>query len=140
MGKISAKSVQVPDELIKAQSIANITDTAVRIPIIGVKVGLDFLIGLVPVVGDLITGLMALRIVQLARRMDVPKQLQKAMLRNIVLDILLGFVPVIGDMVDIFFKANRANVKMMENWWLRSNKGALQQQTQKQLEDWETKL
>lgn len=135
--KGTASAPQIPDALIQAQRIANITDTAVRIPVVGIRLGLDFLIGLIPVLGDLITGLMAFKIILLARKMAVPKQLQKVMLRNMLLDILLGFVPILGDIVDIFFKANKANVRIMEKWWVQKNASALKHSTRQQLERWE---
>lgn len=136
MNRLKGDPPQVPAALIKAQSIANITDTAVRIPVLGIRLGLDFLIGLIPVIGDLITGLMAFRIILLARQMDVPAALQKIMLRNMIIDILLGLVPVLGDIVDIFFKANKANVRIMEKWWLEKNTEAIKANTRQTLSDW----
>ncbi len=139
MRKDELDTPHVPDALLKAQSIANITDTAVRIPVLGIRLGLDFIIGLIPVIGDLITGLLAFRIIVLARQMDVPATLQKVMLRNMIVDILLGLVPVLGDIVDIFFKANKANVRIMEKWWLQQNAEALKVHTNQKLTDWQNK-
>ncbi|WP_026376699.1 DUF4112 domain-containing protein [Aestuariibacter salexigens] len=128
---------RAPDELLKAQYLANITDTAVRIPLLGVKVGLDFLIGLIPGVGDAIMLFVAFRIVQLGKRIGVPKPLLKKMVRNCLVDFGLGFIPVVGDLVDIFYKANRTNVRIMERWWVEQNKARLDAQTQQQLASWE---
>ena len=55
--------MQAPKALKDAQDIANTLDTAVKIPFIGVRVGLDFLIGLIPGIGDAIVLLMSWRIV-----------------------------------------------------------------------------
>ena len=128
---------RAPEELLQAQALANITDTAVRLPIIGVKVGLDFLIGLIPGIGDAIMLLVAFRIVHLGKKIGMPKPLLKRMVRNCVVDFGLGFIPIVGDLVDIFYKANRANVRIMERWWVEQNKAQLDAQTQQQLAMWE---
>lgn len=133
----SDESLRAPDELIKAQSLANITDTAIPLPIVG-GVGLDFIIGLIPGVGDATMALVALRIVYLGRKMGLPKPLLKTMLRNALMDFGLGFVPVIGDIVDLFYKANRANVRIMERWWLEQNQKEIRRNTQEKLAQWKT--
>lgn len=128
---------QAPKELKKAQALANITDTAVRIPVIGIEVGLDFLIGLIPGVGDAIMTLVALRIVYLGRKMGIPKSLRTLMIRNALMDFALGFVPVVGDLFDIWFKANRRNVRIMERWWLEQNQDNIKRNTQEKLSNFE---
>ena len=65
--------MQAPEPLLRAQNIANILDMAVKIPFIGIRVGLDFLIGLIPVVGDATMLLASLRIVHLGRKLGVPR-------------------------------------------------------------------
>lgn len=130
---------EAPKELIKAQKLANITDTAFTIPLIGTKVGWDFIVGLIPGIGDAIMSLVALRIISLARKLGVPFSLQMLMLRNALVDFALGFIPVLGDLIDIFYKANRANVRMMERWWLEQNKSQLSENTQKKLNEWAEK-
>lgn len=130
---------RAPDELLKAQMLANTLDTAVKIPIIGIPVGLDFLIGLIPVVGDASMMLVSLRIVHLGRKLGVPKQLQTAMLRNIAIDFGLGFVPLIGDIVDLFYKANQKNVRLIERWWIQQNKAQVDALAQQKLLEWEQK-
>ncbi|MFC4701431.1 DUF4112 domain-containing protein [Glaciecola siphonariae] len=132
----SDAGLKAPAELLKAQSMANTLDTAVRLPIIGIKVGLDFLVGLIPVVGDAIMLLASLRIVHLGHKMGVPKALKTKMLRNCLLDFLLGFVPFLGDIVDIWFKANQRNVRIMEKWWVSENKQSIDAMRAKMLKEW----
>ncbi len=130
---------RAPDELLKAQMLANTLDSAIKIPVIGIPVGLDFLIGLIPVVGDASMMLASLRIVHLGRKLGVPKQLQTAMLRNIAIDFGLGFVPLIGDIVDLFYKANQKNVRLIERWWIQQNKAQVDALAKQKLLEWEQK-
>ena len=130
---------RAPDELLKAQALANTLDTAVKIPFIGIPVGLDFLIGLIPVVGDASMMLVSLRIVHLGRKLGVPKQIQTAMLRNIAIDFGLGFVPLLGDIFDLFYKANQKNVRLIERWWIEQNKAQVDALAKQKLLEWEQK-
>lgn len=128
---------KAPLSLLRAQKIANLTDTAIRIPFTGIRLGLDFLVGLIPGLGDVIMLCVAGYIVLMARKLGVPVGLQLIMLRNILIDFFLGLVPVIGDLIDIFYKANKANVRIMEKWWLNSNHAKITQTTREHLAQWQ---
>lgn len=131
--------LQAPKDLLKAQSLANTLDSAVRIPFIGVKVGLDFLVGLIPGIGDAIMMLASLRIIHLAHRLGVPKALKIKMFGNSFIDFLLGFIPILGDIADIFFKANQRNVRIVEQWWVSENKPKIDAMRVQMVTDWEKK-
>lgn len=127
---------RAPKSLAEAQKLANLMDTAFRIPIIGYRIGLDGLLGFIPVVGDVISLVLAARIVRLAKKMGVPEDMQKKMVKNVALDFVIGLVPFIGDLADFFFKANKANVKMMEKWWLAQHDHDIKQATKENLTRW----
>lgn len=128
--------MQAPEPLLRAQNIANILDMAVKIPFIGIRVGLDFLIGLIPVIGDATMLFASLRILQLGRQLGVPKDIQRKMLTNSFLDFGLGFIPLVGDIFDLFFKANVRNVRLMERWWIENNKGRVDEHAKQVLVQW----
>ena len=130
---------KAPDALIKAKRLANILDTAITIPVIRFKVGLDFLVGLIPGLGDGVMLLTSLMMLRYANQMGAPKQIKTLMIRNSLLDFALGLVPVVGDIIDVFFKANRANAKLLESWWLKQNQRDINQFTQQQLQDWDSR-
>lgn len=135
--QLQQQELKAPKELLEAQSLANLLDTAVKIPFIGIKVGLDFLIGLIPAIGDSIMLLASFRIIHLAHKLGVPKVLKVKMLGNSFIDFLLGFVPILGDIVDIFFKANQRNVRIIEQWWVSENKEQIDALRAKMVRDWE---
>ena len=136
-GQEKASDFRAPDALLKAQNIANILDTAVKIPFIGIRVGLDFLIGLIPGIGDATMLLASLRIVHLGRELGLPRALQISMLRNSIIDFGLGFIPIIGDIVDLFYKANQKNVRIMERWWIEQNKAQVDALAKQKFLEWE---
>jgi hypothetical protein len=128
---------QAPKALLRAQKLANLTDSKVRIPFIGVRLGLDFLIGLIPVIGDVIMVGVSLNIVAMAKSIEVPRALRIAMLKNIGIDFLLGLIPFVGDVVDLFYKSNQKNVRIMEKWWVSQNHQQIQSNSQQAVQDWE---
>ena len=128
---------QAPKALLRAQKLANLTDSKVRIPFIGVRVGLDFLIGLIPVIGDVIMIGVSLSIVGMAKSIQVPRSLRIKMLRNIGIDFLLGLIPFVGDVVDLFYKSNQRNVRIMEKWWVSQNHQQIQLNSQQAVQEWQ---
>jgi hypothetical protein len=128
---------RAPSALLQAQAIANLLDTAIPIPFVGIRLGLDFLVGLIPGIGDAIMLVASLRIVHLGRQLGVPKPLRTAMLRNSAIDFGLGFIPIVGDLVDLFYKANQKNVRIMERWWIEENKARVDAAAKQKLLEWE---
>jgi hypothetical protein len=131
-------TVQAPQALLQAQKLANLTDSKVRIPILGIRLGLDFLVGLIPVVGDIIMVGVSLSIVGMAKSMQVPTAMRIAMLKNIAVDFVLGLIPFVGDLIDLFYKSNQKNVRIMEKWWVSQNHQHIQSKSQQALQEWET--
>ena len=129
-----------PVELRKAQDIADLLDTAIKLPAVGVPVGLDSIIGLIPGVGDASMLLASLRVVYLSKKLGAPDHIQNEMLRNVMVDFGLGFIPVFGDIVDIFYKANRKNVQLLERWWIETHKSDVDQSTAAKFAEWEARM
>lgn len=98
---------KAPKALLKAQKLANLLDTAVKLPIIPIRIGLDSIVGLIPGAGDALMLLVSLRIVWLGKSLGMPSALVAQMVKNSAIDFGLGFVPFIGDIVDVFYKANQ---------------------------------
>ena len=89
-------------------------DEAFRVPGIGVRFGLDSIIGLVPGVGDMVGGLMAAYAILVAARLGASPSVLARMVGNIATDTFAGEIPVIGDLFDIGFKSNVRNHRLLE--------------------------
>lgn len=83
------------------------------IPGINQPVGLDFIVGLVPVVGDLIAATMGSWMVWEARNLGMSKLQMTRMAANVGFDTLLGAVPLVGDAADFFFRSNTRNLRII---------------------------
>jgi hypothetical protein len=100
----------------RIDALATLLDTALVIPGTGVRLGLDALIGLFPVVGDIITTALSLFIVHEAYRLGAPGHVIARMLGNVTLDGVFGAVPLVGDAFDVLWRANRRNVRLLQKW------------------------
>lgn len=104
----------VPKELAQVRAIARLMDNAVPIPGTNFRVGLDAVLGLIPGVGDLISGLIGSYILLTAARLGVPKVVLARMLLNVGTDAALGVVPVAGDVLDAAWRTNAKNARLLE--------------------------
>jgi len=94
--------------------LARLLDSAVSVPGTGVRFGLDAAIGLLPGVGDLVATGLSLYLIAEARRLGISKWALLRMLGNVGIDLLLGSVPVAGDVFDVFWRANRRNMAILD--------------------------
>jgi len=83
------------------------------IPGINRRVGLDSLVGLIPVVGDVATAAMGAWIVWEARNLGMSKWQLTRMAANVGFDTLIGAIPFAGDAFDFFFKSNTKNLRII---------------------------
>ncbi|OFW36705.1 MAG: hypothetical protein A3J29_01310 [Acidobacteria bacterium RIFCSPLOWO2_12_FULL_67_14b] len=92
--------------------LAKIMDSAIRLPILG-PIGLDAIIGLVPVVGDLAGTAFSLTLIARTLRYGPPPSLVSKMLANVVVDLILGSIPFVGFFADVWFRSNDRNAALM---------------------------
>jgi hypothetical protein len=93
--------------------LADFLDNAIRIPGLGVRVGADAALNLIPGIGTLGAKALAGYIVLEARRLGVPPATLARMLAHIGLDFVISAIPVLGWVGDIFFRANARNIALI---------------------------
>ena len=101
------KVEQDAERLKRLKAVAHLLDDAVEVPVLGFRVGLDPLLGLLPGAGDVVSATFSGWMVVTAARMGATPATLLRMLGNLGLDLLSGAVPLVGDVFDIAFKANR---------------------------------
>lgn len=92
---------------------SQLMDSAVRIPGTRITLGLDGILGLVPVVGDLTGMLMSGYILAEAHRIGASRRVKAHMIKNMLLDAAVGSVPLLGDAFDVMYKANLRNAHLL---------------------------
>ncbi|MGX1189244.1 hypothetical protein ACSSV3_000692 [Porphyrobacter sp. MBR-49] len=83
------------------------------IPGVNFPVGLDALIGLVPVLGDIVTTAMGAYIVWEARNLGMSRWKLARMGLNVLFDAAIGVIPLVGDAADLLFRSNTRNLKII---------------------------
>ena len=89
-------------------------DDAIPIPGTDYRIGLDPVISVVPVAGDLVAALLSLYPVVEAYRLGVERKTLAKMLALVAVDAGVGSVPVLGSVFDAVWKANEWNVRTIE--------------------------
>ncbi|MFC3150497.1 DUF4112 domain-containing protein [Litoribrevibacter euphylliae] len=84
-----------------------------RIPFTKIRFGVDFLVGLIPIIGDFLTGALSLWLVKESLKFNLPKSVYFRMLINVVIDMVIGSVPIVGDIFDLYYRANRRNLRLI---------------------------
>ncbi len=111
------------DHLKIAQLITDLLEN--KFEAFGKKYGLDPLLGLVPVYGDLISLVFSLYILWVGKRMLVPNNKYQVMVKNVFFDAFLGFIPLIGDLADFTFKANSKNMEIIRKYGQHMTEGEI---------------
>jgi len=93
--------------------LAWLLDNSITIPFINYRIGLEAIIGLIPVVGDIAGMLISSYIVTQAMRLGISRAVVARMVGNILLEGVIGAIPLIGDLFDATFKANLRNVRLL---------------------------
>lgn len=93
--------------------LAYFLDDRFKVPFTRYRLGWDFVIGLIPIAGDLLTAIVSMHILIAARKYGIKGIVMWRMLANILIDVALGAIPVIGDLVDATWKSNAMNVKLL---------------------------
>jgi hypothetical protein len=93
--------------------LERLLERSFTIPGVNVPVGLDAIIGLVPVLGEVVTTALGAYVVWEARNLGLPKWKLARMGANVLLDTAIGAIPVVGDAADILFRSNSKNLKIL---------------------------
>ena len=97
----------------RLEALATVLDSLFVIPGTNVRIGVDAILGLVPVVGDLLSQAISGYLIWEARRLGASRLVIWRMVANSVVDTVIGAVPVAGDAFDVVFRANKRNVALL---------------------------
>ena len=103
-------------ELEELRRFARLLDEAFKIPIINYRVGLEPILGLIPVIGDFSGFVLSGYLIVRAARFGLPRDLITRMVVNALLEAAIGSIPVVGDVFDFFWKVNKRNLRLVERY------------------------
>ena len=99
-----------------AELLAWLLDNSIPIPGTGRRIGVDAVIGLVPGLGDILSGGLGLLVVARGVQRGLPPIVVARMLANVGLDFAVGAIPVIGDAFDLWYKSNARNIGLLRRY------------------------
>lgn len=109
-----ARLMAAQARLARMRDLTHWMDNAIRIPFTRFRFGLQPIIGLVPVVGDMIGLVLTLYVIVQAWLVGAPRPMIVRMVGIALIDFVIGLVPVVGDAADAVFKANVRNMAMLD--------------------------
>ena len=98
----------------RIEAMEMLLERSFRIPGINYPVGLDAIIGLIPVLGEIVTTAMGAYIIWEARNLGLPRWKIWRMVGNTAFDTAIGAVPLIGDAADLVFRSNTRNLRIIK--------------------------
>jgi len=98
------------------QQLAWLLDSSIPIPGTRLTVGVDAIVGLFPVIGDLVGVALSSYILSQSARLGAPRSVLTRMAFNIGVEGVVGIIPFAGDVFDAAFKANQRNVQLLDQW------------------------
>jgi hypothetical protein len=98
----------------RIEAMEHLLEGLFRIPGTNYKIGLDVILDLIPVGGDVIGSLMGAWMVWEARNLGMSKTQMARMFGNVGVDFLLGLIPIVGAVPDALFRSNSRNLKIIK--------------------------
>ena len=106
----------------RLERFSKITDSSIGIPFTKLNIGVDAVIGLVPVIGDAAGLILSSYVLLEAQRMGMSKRIKLKIIVNMLIDFFGGLIPLFGDIFDAFFKANTRNTQLLKNALIEQGK------------------
>jgi len=98
----------------RVRTVSRLLDDAVRVPGTDFRIGMDPILGILPVAGDGVAMLLSLYPVLEAYRLGMSRTAIAKMLSLVAVDAVIGSVPLLGPVFDAFWKANKWNLRTLE--------------------------
>jgi hypothetical protein len=108
----------------RVEAVERMLERSFTVPGTSQPVGLDAIVGLVPVAGDAIGALMGLYLVWEARNLGMSRWQMTRMLGNVGLDAVIGAVPLVGIVADFLYRSNTRNLKIIRKHLDRHHPGS----------------
>jgi hypothetical protein len=98
---------------LRVEAMEQLLERSFHIPGTKIPVGLDSIVGLVPILGDIVTAVMGAYMVWEARNLGMSKFQLIRMAANVGIDTVLGAVPLVGDAFDFIWRSNSKNLRII---------------------------
>lgn len=101
-------------KLLQLKRLSNLMDSKFSGPF-GFRFGLDGILGLIPVVGDLVTMAVSFYIIFQSAMLGCSPSVLLRMAINIIIENLIEMIPILGNVFDFIWKSNDKNIVLLES-------------------------
>ena len=98
----------------RVEAMEHLLERVLVIPGINRPVGLDVILDVIPVAGDIAAAALGSYMVWEAKNLGMSKWQMGRMAGNVGIDFLLGLIPWVGAIPDFFFRSNTRNLRIIK--------------------------
>ncbi len=98
----------------RVEALEMLLERSFHIPGTRIPFGLDSIVGLVPVLGDLVTAAMGAYMIWEARNLGMSRWQLTRMAANLGIDTAIGAIPLLGDAFDFLWRSNSKNLRIIK--------------------------
>lgn len=100
----------------RIEAMEGLLERAFHMPGTKYRIGLDSVVGLVPVLGDVVTAAMGAWLIWEAKNLGMSRFHLARMAGNVAVDTAIGAIPLVGDAFDLLFRSNTRNLRIVRRW------------------------
>ncbi|MET4072947.1 DUF4112 domain-containing protein [Hymenobacter sp. UYCo722] len=120
---VSPATYDTDERLRWVERIAHLMDSQFQLPGTRFRFGLDPLLGLLPIVGDLSTTAVSVALLLTMLRHGASGAVVVRMAINILIDTVVGGIPILGNVFDFAYKSNERNVALLRRHYAEGRHG-----------------
>lgn len=98
----------------RIEAMEQLLERSLVVPGTRFPIGLDTIIGFIPVLGDIVAAALAGYIVWEAKNLGLPRWKLWRMIGNVAIDSAVGAVPIVGDAFDMIYRSNTKNLRIVK--------------------------
>ena len=100
-----------------AERVSYLMDEKFRIPGTNFRFGIDPLLNLIPVLGDISGFAVSIVLILTMARHGLSRKVLILMFLNVILDSTIGAIPIIGQVFDFAYKSNSRNIRLLKEYY-----------------------
>jgi hypothetical protein len=106
-------SLRANETRARLDALAQLLDSALRVPGTNIRFGADALLNLIPGIGTLTSKGMSAYLIWEARRLAVPMATLLRMVGNVGVDFVISAIPLVGWVGDVFYRSNLRDMNLL---------------------------
>ncbi|MXV49978.1 DUF4112 domain-containing protein [Pedobacter sp. HMF7647] len=106
------------NKLYWVERASKLMDEEFRLPGTNFRFGIDPILNLIPVAGDISGFLISILLVLTMARHGASRKIVILMTLNVLLDATIGAIPLIGQLFDFVYKANTKNIRLLKEHYI----------------------